>query len=125
MLTEKRENENMGKYWGTLDVYITSWIYLTTGIYPELKYFYVKVFSHPFLTIVLWEQIMVIEKIGLLVTTVYLILIVRFIKFVVELREKWHKGSLVKHKAKRARLEACYLEHKIKEKNYRKKSTYC
>ena len=72
----------------------------------------------------MWEQIVVIEKIGLLVITVYLILIVRFIKFVVELREKWHKGSLSKHKAKRARLEARYLEHKIKEKNYRKKSTH-
>ncbi len=71
----------------------------------------------------MWEQIMSIEKIGLLVTTIYLI--VRFIKFVIELREKWHKGSLSKHEAKRTRLEARYLEHKIKEKNYRKKSTYC
>ena len=111
----------MEKTYSGLDVYVASWIYLTTGIYPEMKSFYGKVFFIPLLNS-MWEQIMVIEKIGLLVTTVYLI--VRFIKFVVELREKWHKGSLSKHKAKRARLEARYLEYKIKEKNYRKKSKY-
>lgn len=59
----------------------------------------------------------------LLVAMGYLIL--KLIGFVIELREKWHKGSLSKHEAKRARLEARYLEHKIKEKKYRKKSTYC
>ncbi len=112
----------MEKIYSSFDAYIAAWIYLSTGIHPELTYFYVKVFSHPFLTIVLWDQIMSIEKIGLFVTTVYLI--AWFIKFVVELREKWHKGSLSKHEAKRTRIEARYLEHKIKGKNYWKKSKY-
>jgi len=36
----------MEKDWSTLDVYATAWIYLTTGIYPELKYFKGRVSFH-------------------------------------------------------------------------------
>ena len=36
----------MKKAWSSMDVYLVAWIYLTTDIYPELKYYHGKVSFH-------------------------------------------------------------------------------
>lgn len=41
-------------------------------------------------------------------------LIAKFIIFFVVLREKWHTGSKAKYDAKKAKIEARYLEDKLK-----------
>ena len=75
-------------------------------------------------------MVIVIEKICISVVMVYLI--AQFIIFLVVLRERWHKGSQAKYKAKKAKIEARYLEYKLKcgemltnEPNQKKGKIYC
>ncbi len=53
----------------------------------------------------------VIEKIWIPLVMVYLI--ARFIKFFVVLRKEWHNGSQAKYEAKKTKIEARYIEHKL------------